>query len=105
MTGAYTVDAYRSNLPDAIFNLTFNPPVITETTESFTFSGTWKNYRVLDCVAAVPRQFQEASAGMNGLSDQAPRAFRQRWSMACDNFETMQEVGQSPATKRAASFR
>jgi len=58
VTGAYTVDAYRSNLPDAIFNLTFNPSVITETTESFTFSGTWKNYRVLDCVAAVRGSFK-----------------------------------------------
>jgi hypothetical protein len=59
VTGAYTVDAYRTSLPDAVFNLTFNPRVITETTESFTFGGTWKNYRAFNCVAAVRGAFKK----------------------------------------------
>ena len=57
VTGAFTVDAYRSGLPDAVFNVKFNPPVIDDTVNSFAFVGTWANYREPNCKAAVRGKF------------------------------------------------
>src|SRR5438477_12914712 len=57
VTGAFTVDAYRSGLPDAVFNVKFNPPVINDTVSSFAFVGTWANYREPNCKAAVRGKF------------------------------------------------
>jgi hypothetical protein len=58
-TGTLIIDAFRSSIPDAIFNLKFEPPVVASTTESFSFSGTWKNYKVNGCKATLKGSFKK----------------------------------------------
>ena len=61
--GRFIIDAYADGLPDARFHLKFLPRKITEATQSFTFDGTWKNYRVLNCVATVHGEFTKRPPG------------------------------------------
>jgi hypothetical protein len=56
-TGSFIIDAFRSALPDAVFDLKFRPAVVTESVSSFKFKGTWKNYRVEGCTAKVRGNF------------------------------------------------
>jgi hypothetical protein len=57
-TGTLIIDAFRSNLPDATFNLKFTPPVVDPPTPpSFKFLGNWRNYKVVGCTAKVLGKF------------------------------------------------
>jgi hypothetical protein len=61
-TGTLIIDAFRSPLPDALFNLTFTPEVIDPTTvQSFKFAGKWKDYKVQGCTAKIKGTFTKRS--------------------------------------------
>jgi hypothetical protein len=57
-SGTLIVDAYRTALPDPVFNLKFEPAVVDPaTTDSFKFKGSWKNYKEVGCTAIVAASF------------------------------------------------
>ena len=57
-SGTLIIDAFRSALPDAKFNLKFTPPIVDPpTTPSFKFLGNWSNYKVNGCTARILGKF------------------------------------------------
>jgi hypothetical protein len=56
-SGSLILDAWRQALPNMVFNLSFSPKIISDTTPDFTFKGTVQNYTFPGCVATVRGTF------------------------------------------------
>ena len=58
-SGTFILDAWRDAAADSVFNLNFEPNVITETTPAFTFRGKVQNYAFAGCTATIRGNFQK----------------------------------------------
>jgi hypothetical protein len=56
-SGHYILDAYRRSPPNSILNLDFTPNIVLESTPSFTFRGTARNFAFQGCTATVRGNF------------------------------------------------
>lgn len=59
-SGTLIIDAFRGVLPDAVFDLRFEPSVVDPAlVTSFKFRGKWRNYKVNGCTASVRARFNK----------------------------------------------